>query len=219
MSIKAVIFDMDGVLVDAKEWHYIALNQSLALFGYNIDRPNHEARFDGLPTKTKLEMLSNEEQLPRGLHRFINEMKQRYTAHLIDERLVPNVVHVDALRRLRQQGLLLALASNSIRATIEHMMKLAQLRTYLSFCLSNEDVRHPKPSPQIYLKAMHRAGLHPSECLICEDSPFGLQAARESGAHVLAITNVDEVNYDNIQTRIAEIELLQSELGQNRKAA
>ena len=219
MRIKAIIFDMDGVLVDAKEWHYIALNRALALFGYEIDHHAHETRFDGLPTKTKLEMLSSERKLPRGLHRFINQMKQQYTAHLIDERLVPNSAHVKALSRLRRDGLTLALASNSIRATIDHMMQLAELGKYLEFCLSNEDVRNPKPSPQIYIKAMHQAGVLPDECLILEDSPFGLRAAKESGAHVLKIDTVDDVNYQNIRSRITEIESSQCNVEYTRRAA
>jgi beta-phosphoglucomutase len=210
MPIRSIIFDMDGVLVDAKEWHYIALNRALSLFGHEIDLHAHETRFDGLPTKTKLEMLSSERHLPRGLHRFINQLKQQYTAQLIDERLVPNATHVNALSRLRVDGLVLALASNSIRATIDHMMELAKLRKYLEFCLSNEDVRNPKPSPQIYLKAMNQAGISPSECLILEDSPFGLKAARDSGAHVMKIDSVNDVNYDNIRRTIAEIESTES---------
>ena len=72
--IKAIIFDMDGVLIDAKEWHYEALNRALSLFGLSISRYDHLTTYDGLPTKKKLEMLSLERDLPRELHSFINEM-------------------------------------------------------------------------------------------------------------------------------------------------
>ena len=78
MKIKAVLFDMDGVLIDAKEWHYEALNKALNLFGYNIERYEHLTSFDGLPTSVKLEKLTVEKGLPRSLHKFINEMKQKY---------------------------------------------------------------------------------------------------------------------------------------------
>ncbi|HCF3308648.1 TPA: HAD hydrolase-like protein, partial [Pseudomonas aeruginosa] len=54
--IKAVIFDMDGVLIEAKDWHYDALNKALNLFGYNISRHDHLTSYDGLPTSRKLEM-------------------------------------------------------------------------------------------------------------------------------------------------------------------
>ena len=74
-KIKAVIFDMDGVLIDAKDWHYEALNKSLELFGMEISRYDHLVTFDGLPTKKKLEMLSLERGLPEELHNFINRLK------------------------------------------------------------------------------------------------------------------------------------------------
>ena len=68
--IKAVVFDMDGVLIDAREWHYVALNRALALFGMEISRADHLTTFDGLPTRRKLEILSTTENLPRELHGF-----------------------------------------------------------------------------------------------------------------------------------------------------
>lgn len=67
-KIKAVIFDMDGVLIDAKEWHYEALNKALALFGFAISRQEHLDSYDGLPTRKKLEMLSSEKEPTKGLH-------------------------------------------------------------------------------------------------------------------------------------------------------
>ncbi|WP_371364212.1 hypothetical protein SRRS_50250 [Sporomusa rhizae] len=85
--IKAVLFDMDGVLIDAREWHYIALNRALQLFGFEINRYDHLVTFDGLPTKKKLEMLSIERKLPRKLHSFINLIKQQYTMELIHVQL------------------------------------------------------------------------------------------------------------------------------------
>ena len=75
-KVKAVIFDMDGVLIDAKDWHYEALNRALNHFGYNISRYDHLVTFDGLPTRRKLEMLTREQGLPNALHKLINELKQ-----------------------------------------------------------------------------------------------------------------------------------------------
>ena len=80
-KIKAVIFDMDGVLIDAKDWHYEALNRALELFGYTISRYDHLVTYDGLPTRKKLEMLTKERDLPKELHSFINEMKQQFMTH------------------------------------------------------------------------------------------------------------------------------------------
>ena len=79
MTIKAILFDMDGVLIDAKEWHYEALNKALSHFGFLINRDAHLTTYDGLPTKNKLEKLSEAQGLPKGLHEHINKLKQKYT--------------------------------------------------------------------------------------------------------------------------------------------
>jgi HAD superfamily hydrolase (TIGR01509 family) len=205
MTIKAVVFDMDGVLIEAKEWHYEALNQALGLFGFGISRQDHEQRFDGLPTRTKLLLLSQESALPVSLHGFINRMKQHYTAALARQYLTPNPLHLYALKSLRSEGFRLGVASNSIRSTIELMLSLAGLMPFFDFVLSNEDVQHPKPSPEIYLKAMTLADVAPEECLVLEDNPFGWQAAEEAGAHVLKIGVVNDVNYGNIRRTMEAI--------------
>lgn len=204
--IKAVIFDMDGVLIEAKEWHYEALNKALGLFGFEISRDDHVSSFDGLPTRKKLEMLSVTTGLPRELHSFINQLKQIYTLDLIHAKCKPGFIQEYALSRLHASGYKLGLASNSIRATIQLMMKKANLETYLDVILSNEDVAMHKPHPEIYHKAISQLGFTPSECLIVEDSEHGIQAARAAGAHVLIVHHVNEVNYDNIYAAICRAE-------------
>jgi len=87
--IKAVIFDLDGVLVDATEWHYNALNKALHIFGYEITRDEHLSVYNGLPTRKKLELLSSQKSLPVSLHSFINEMKQAYTVRMIESECTP----------------------------------------------------------------------------------------------------------------------------------
>lgn len=205
-KIKAVIFDMDGVLIDAKEWHYEALNRALGLFGFNISRYDHLVTFDGLPTAKKLEMLSIERGLPVSLHGFINEMKQIYTMEYVYMKCKPLFIHQYALSRLKSEGYELALASNSVRITVDMMMEKADLNQYLTFSLSNQDVTKSKPDPEIYNTAIKRLGLEAVECLIVEDNPNGVKAALASGASLLKVENVHDVTYANIKNRINEIE-------------
>ena len=204
--IKAVIFDMDGVLIEAKEWHYEALNRALKLFGYEISRYDHLITYDGLPTRRKLEMLSAEHSLPRELHEFINEMKQRYTMELVHVNCKPRFIHEYALSNLKRRGYLLAVASNSIRNTVQVMMSYACLDKYLDLMLSNEDVVCAKPNPEIYQLAMRHFGLAPDECIIVEDNEKGIAAARASGAHYLVVKDVADVNLDNIIRYIRQVE-------------
>lgn len=206
MKIKAVLFDMDGVLIEAKDWHYEALNRALKLFGYEISRFEHLTSYDGLPTSMKLQKLTLEKGLPSQLHSFINEMKQQYTVSMIQNLCRPRFNHEYALSKLKSEGYRLAVGSNSIRMTIEMMMNYAKLTDYFDFMLSNQDVKRAKPDPEIYLTAMSKMNLKPEECLIVEDNENGIKAAVASGAHVLVVKTVDDVNYDNIKKRILEIE-------------
>jgi beta-phosphoglucomutase len=205
-KIKAVIFDMDGVLIDAKDWHYEALNRALALFGLEISRYDHLITYDGLPTTKKLEMLSLERGLPIGLHSFINDIKQQYTMEITYAKCKPKFYHQYALSRLESENYKLAVCSNSVRNTIELMMEKSALIQYLGFYLSNQDVTNAKPDPEIYNSAVTRLNLLPEECLVLEDNEKGIQAAKASGAHLLKINTVEDVNYENIKARIHEIE-------------
>lgn len=205
-KIKAVLFDMDGVLIDAKDWHYEALNRALGLFGMEISRYDHLTTFDGLPTKVKLQMLSKRYYLPEELHGFINAVKQSYTAELVYQKCHPMFEHEYALSKLHQQGYKIAVCSNSIRKTIELMMDRAQLTQYIDLIVSNEDVTKAKPDPEMYQTAIRKFELKPEECIVVEDNPNGIQAGKASGASVLEVATVADVNYENIMRKIGECE-------------
>ena len=126
-AIKAGPFDMDGVLIDATDWHYEALNDALALFGMAIPREQHLAVYDGLPTRHKLKTLTLTRGLPARLHGFINELKQRRTLELAFTHCRPKFIHQFALSRLKAEGYRLAVCSNSIRQTVDAMLGRAAL--------------------------------------------------------------------------------------------
>lgn len=204
--IKAIIFDMDGVLIDAKEWHYLALNKALKLFGFEISRHDHLTTFDGLPTRKKLKMLTLQYGLPSCLHEFLNDLKQKYTIQIVHEKCAPVFAHQYALSRLRSQGYNIAVASNSVRASVELMMSKALLSQYLSFFLSNEDVSVSKPDPEIYNMAIRKLDLEPGEVVILEDNPHGIAAAKDSGAHVMEVSSIHDVSYSKIMSFIEKVE-------------
>ncbi|MEN5363254.1 HAD family hydrolase [Brevundimonas intermedia] len=201
--IKAVIFDMDGVLIDAREWHYDALNRALRLFGQEISRTEHLLTFDGLPTRRKLEILTSTRGFPQNLHGFVNQLKQQYTMEIVHARCKPVFAREFALSRLKARGFLLAVASNSVRESVEAMMKRSNLMTYLDIVLSNEDVARSKPDPEIYLAAMKGLGVAAHETLIIEDNDHGVKAARSSGAHVMVVRGVNEVDIGAIDRVLA----------------
>lgn len=205
-KIKAVVFDMDGVLIDAREWHYEALNKALSIFGYSINRYEHLVSYDGLPTRKKLEILSRDQGLPRSLHQFINTLKQDFTIEKVHQECRPIFQHELALSRLKAAGYKLAVASNSVRASVELMMQKSNLIDYLELLLSNEEVANPKPSPDIYLMAAEQLGVSPENCLVLEDNEKGIQAAVAAGTQLMTIGHVLEVTLPNILKRIGEVE-------------
>lgn len=202
--IKAVIFDMDGVLIDATDWHYHALNEALSLFGLEISRELHTYKYDGFPTKTKLNILVKEGVLPKELVSFVSELKQIYTHNYIQLNCHPVFHHKYLLGELKKNGYKLGLCSNSIRETVEMMLSKSELLSYFDFIFSNQDVTNPKPSPEIYNKCLKAMQVSPKEALIIEDNEYGLKAARASGANVLAVKNPSEVTYENISKKLSK---------------
>lgn len=203
--IKAILFDMDGVLIDAKDWHYEALNKALAHFGYNISRDSHLSTYDGLPTRDKLKMLSKIYGLPLKLHSFINQLKQIYTIEYCNNYCKPTFNHQYCLSRLKNDGYKIAVCSNSIKSSIVAMMNKSNLTPYLDLILSNQDVENGKPSPDIYLKAMSDLGVQPSECLILEDNDHGIAAAKASGGHLMKINVPADVRYNSVISKVQSI--------------
>lgn len=204
-KIKAVIFDIDGVLIEAKDWHYEAFNRALGLFGYSISRYDHLVTFDGLPTIKKLDMLTLERGLPRKLHEFINELKQKFTLELVHQHCKPRFDQEYALSQLKDQGYKIGCGSNSVRESIDIMLKKSDLMKHMELIVSAQEVSEPKPSPEMYHKIISSFELKPDECLIIEDNENGIKAAKSSGAHVLIVKEVDEVNIDNILKKIKKI--------------
>lgn len=205
-KISAVVFDMDGVLVDAREWHYIALNRALELFGYTIPREEHLLVYDGLPTRRKLEVLSSKSDLPISLHEFVNHLKQIYTVDLIHRNCKPTFRHERALKELKKQGYKLGLASNSISATIQLMMEKTSLLHYFDEVISADQVTNGKPDPEIYTKIFDLLEINPKNILVVEDNENGIQGALSAGANVLKVLNPDDVTFELIAKEIDRLE-------------
>lgn len=204
--IRAVLFDLDGVLVDATEWHYEAFNRSLGLFGYSITRYEHLSAYNGLPTRKKLEMLSVEKGLPSSLHELINRVKQVYTREEILKQCWPVFEKQYLMSRLEREGLRIAVCSNAVRDTVELTLERSGLLPHCEFVISNEDVKHPKPAPEIYESAIRRMDLLPTQVMVVEDAPHGVAAARSSGANVCQVSGFPDVDYWRIRACIDEFE-------------
>lgn len=204
--IKAVLFDLDGVLVDATEWHYEALNRALALFGYTITRYEHLTTYDGIPTRKKLEMLSVEKGLPKGLHPYIYKIKQKYTREEILTKCTPVFEKEFMVHQLRRDGYRMAVCSNSIRESVYLMLSASGILDLFDFFVSNEDVKKSKPDPEMYSQACERMGISPAEAVMVEDNQHGIDAAEAAGGRVLRVSGFPEVDYERVRSFIDSIE-------------
>jgi HAD superfamily hydrolase (TIGR01509 family) len=203
--IKAIIFDMDGVLVDADPWHFQTLNVALGDHHFaSISWDEHMAIYKGLPTRRKLELLTERKRLDRSWHDGIAARKQELTEALVGEACLPDPEKLEMLRALRARGLRIAVCSNARRETVRRMLAGARILEHVEFFLSNEDVVAPKPDPEIYASAFARLGVRASECVIVEDSPVGRAAAQASGAVVCAVEGPDEVNLYRVLNTVRE---------------
>jgi HAD superfamily hydrolase (TIGR01509 family) len=192
--IKLVIFDMDGVLVDACEWHRIALNESLKeVCNYEITLEQHYNEFNGLPTKVKLRKLSERGILSEDKIDIVENIKQDKTLDVIAKECRVRDEKIELMKRLKKNNLKIACYTNSIRKTAELMLEKTGIKGYFDLILTNQDVTQAKPNPEGYIKLMNIFNVANSECIIVEDSPNGLKAAKSSGATVLEVKNQDYV--------------------------
>jgi HAD superfamily hydrolase (TIGR01509 family) len=207
MNTKLIIFDMDGVLCDCRDIHYESLNQALESINksYIISRQEHLSKYDGLNTSKKLELLSKEKGLPTEKHELIWKLKQQTTLNIIksftkDERII------SVLKELKELGYTIAVASNSIRETVKMILLTKGFLEHIDFFYSNQDVIHPKPHTEMYLRCMLKASASPKETIIIEDSPVGRKGAVESGAYLFGVKNSNDVKLKDILNFISTIE-------------
>jgi HAD superfamily hydrolase (TIGR01509 family) len=201
--VKAILFDLDGVLVDACEWHYLALNEALKAFHYpEISKKEHEKKFNGLPTRVKLNILKiNEEDFEK-----INTLKQNLTEQIIDKNATIMPEKIKLHNFLKNKEIKIGCVTNSIRKTAEHMLKKTGQYEFMDIIISNEDVIKNKPDPDCYNLAIKKLNILSSEILCVEDSEKGILAALNSMAeHLLIVNNAKEVNVTTIQKKLQEI--------------
>lgn len=203
--IKLIIFDLDGVLIDSKETHFNALNLALIEYGddYVISRKEQDTIFEGLTTNVKLDILTKTKGLSRDLHENIWRKKQEYSAKLFESTSQDEDL-VNIFRFIKSRGIKIAVASNSIRQTLDTCLKSLGVVGYVDYSLSNEDVKLPKPDPQIYNRCMDYLMVEPEDVVIFEDSEIGLRAALATGARVEKVLNRKNIYFDRIDRVIYE---------------
>lgn len=184
---KLVIFDLDGVLIDSREIHFESLNRALLIHGQDpISREDHLSTYDGLPTSRKLKLLTERQGVPTSLHDALWKTKQDETVRIFND-VKPDYELITLMVRLQQEGIKIACASNSVRSTVKTALLRLGLLDYIDYVVSNEDVKRPKPFPEMYWAAMTAMNALPRNTVIVEDSHIGRQGAVDSGANLVPV--------------------------------
>ncbi|MDF2941654.1 MAG: HAD-superfamily hydrolase, subfamily variant 3 [Herbinix sp.] len=193
--LKAVIFDMDGVIIDSEPMHTRAA--ILALQKYNVDVSlEYIHGFIGSTTYYMCQKMIEDFKInvtTEELLKVNNEMKNQLLAaegHIV----IPYII--DLMKNLYGNGIKLIIASSSPTAAIEEVMNTLKIKDYFDGFISGMMVAHPKPAPDIFLEAAKRLGVDPSECLVIEDSSNGVSAAEAAGITSIGFVNPNSGNQD-----------------------
>ena len=206
--IKAVIFDLDGVLVDTKKIHFEALNLSLRKFKFNeISKNDHEKIYDGLPTSEKLKILNKKKKISKKYFSKISKYKQYLTTSILNKSIKKDKRILEIMKYLHKDYKI-AIATNAVNSTLKICLNKLGISKYVDYKLSNEEINHPKPNPEIYLRIFIKFGIYPSEALIIEDSHYGREAAISSGAKLLPIKTMKELNLKKIKLNLKSRKVL-----------
>ena len=179
-----MIFDLDGVVVDSMPVHYIAWQRYLESIGIrdrDIASSMHGRRNDEIVRDFLGPEAPEEEVLEHGA------AKERLFRGIMGERLAQSLVPGIAEWLRRTAGTPVALATNAERPNIDFVLDGAGLRPYFQTIVDGSQVAHPKPAPDVYLRAAGNLGVSPAQCIVFEDSPVGVAAARAAGMRVVGV--------------------------------
>jgi HAD superfamily hydrolase (TIGR01509 family) len=195
VAVRAVIFDMDGVIVDSEPYSMQALIDTLRLYGIEPTEDDLHRSYGRRIQDDFVDYFSRY-GVTGDVDIAMAHKHARYY-HLAAGHLHPFPGVIPLLKRLRDHGYCLALASSGDRVKVAFGMQALKLNGTFQVIVSGDDVTHSKPDPEIYVTAAQRLGVAPVECVAIEDAPAGVEAAKRAGMCCIAVTN--SVTRDQLQ--------------------
>lgn len=187
--IRAILFDMDGTLVNTEPFYYKRKVNYLISKGLPHDEQLLQAYTGRMMKDLFAHIFEGNEDLitkhTQGYMEYIKEQPTDYASFLY-----PEVIEV--LQYLKSQGYQLGLVSASMRENVYLMIEQCHLKSYFDVVITGSDVPKAKPDPQVYVEAMHQLGLQPSQCMVVEDSISGIQAGVLAGCKVINRRHEDQ---------------------------
>ena len=193
--MKAVIFDMDGVIIDSEPIHFEVDMQTMREFGVNISKDELN-KYVGTTNEYMLNDLINKYKIQKSIKEIL-EYKMELTIRRIKETKINAISGIpELLISLKHNNIKTAIGSSSPKELIITVIEKFQLGKYFDCIVSGDEVKEGKPKPDIYLEVSKRIGVNPEECNVIEDSRNGVLAAKNAGMKCFGFRNVNSGNQD-----------------------
>lgn len=181
MPLSAVIFDMDGVISDTQDLHTYADSVVMDRYGISVDARQLYEQFAGVPDRELYRQVLEKHGLSDKTEEAIAAKWKLMEEHL-EERMVPISGVIELIDDLRSRnGLKLAVASSSIAPFVERVLSALAVKEKFDCITTVDEVRRGKPHPDIFLLTARKLGVRPEACVVIEDAPMGMQAAKRAG--------------------------------------
>jgi len=192
--IKAIIFDMDGVIVDSEPVHIKAEKQTMIKYGIDISTKELQ-KYTGTTAKFMFTELIKKYNLNTTFKKIFNE-KEQILFKLLEKDICLTKGVISLIKNLKQKGIQLGIASSSHKKLINFIFKKLNITHFFDSIISAENIKHSKPNPEIFLKSSEDLGINPNNCLVIEDAELGVKAAKNAGMRCIGYKNPNSGNQD-----------------------
>lgn len=187
--MKAVIFDMDGVLIDSEPGHLIQEERLFQSLGISLDKEGHN-KFVGTTTQYMWNILKKDFNLKNTIDELIALDRNEYYEFLTkEEKVVPIDGIPELIKNLKSSGIKIAVASSSPLKVIEYILNTFKLYNYFDQIVTGDYVKRSKPNPDVFLYASQRLDMAPKDCIVVEDSHNGVMAAKNANMTCVGFRN------------------------------
>jgi len=199
MNSFAVIFDMDGVIVDTNPYHKISLRQFCEKYGYHLNEEDLIHKIYGRTNNEWIRTIFG--PLPKERILELGEEKEAMFRAIYKDAINPLSGLINFLQGLEEKRIPKAIGTSAPRSNVDFILEHTRLTKYFTTILDQSDVEHGKPDPEIYLKVAKRLGFSPQQCVVFEDSLSGVESAQRAGARVVGVTtthSAEELAHTNL---------------------
>jgi beta-phosphoglucomutase family hydrolase len=193
---RAVIFDMDGVIIDSEPIYFKAGNKLFQYLGLDVSEEEHHS-YVGISSRDMWSRLRNKYKIDLSTEELVEMEMNMYIDYLLsrkDEKPIPGVVEL--IEDLYKNNRDLALASSSSIKSIKIVLDMFNLGKFFETIVSGYEVESGKPAPDIFLYAAKRLGVQPEDCVVIEDSENGIEAAKSAGMKCIGFKNLNSGKQD-----------------------